>query len=220
MDIQQLQQKYKKWNKCFVIGIILVFVSYIIAAVQQDSSILAIIFGVICFISIIFTILATIKISDYKTKLKKKGALKKNNNAMNLDVQQLQQKYEKWSVRSVMAFFVSIVIILFAAEVQEDMSFGAVMLIIWLMSIVMIVVSLVKSSIYKSELKRKGVLKNTEKLRIEKAKTTVKIECPYCHSTATRKISSISKAGSAAMWGIFSQKVHKQWHCYNCNSDF
>ena len=46
------------------------------------------------------------------------------------------------------------------------------------------------------------------------------VECPYCHSTNTKKISGISKAGSVAMLGIFSQKVKKQWHCNNCGSNF
>lgn len=46
------------------------------------------------------------------------------------------------------------------------------------------------------------------------------VTCPYCKSTNTTKISGISKAGSVMMFGIFSQKVKKQWHCNNCNSDF
>ena len=45
-------------------------------------------------------------------------------------------------------------------------------------------------------------------------------KCPTCQSTNIRKISVLSKAGSVAMWGIFSQKVKKQWHCNNCGSDF
>lgn len=48
-----------------------------------------------------------------------------------------------------------------------------------------------------------------------------KIKCPYCHSTNTKKISSMSKASSVALFGIFAMgKVSKQWHCNNCNSDF
>lgn len=47
-----------------------------------------------------------------------------------------------------------------------------------------------------------------------------KVHCPYCNSTRCRKISTISKAGSVALFGIFSQKVKKQWHCDNCGSDF
>ena len=47
-----------------------------------------------------------------------------------------------------------------------------------------------------------------------------KVHCKYCNSTNVKKISNISKAGSVAMWGIFSKKVHKEWHCNNCGSDF
>lgn len=47
------------------------------------------------------------------------------------------------------------------------------------------------------------------------------IECPYCHSTNTNKISGISKAGSVALFGVFAiGKVSKQWHCNRCGSDF
>lgn len=46
-------------------------------------------------------------------------------------------------------------------------------------------------------------------------------ECPYCHSKNTEKISSLSKIGSVALWGVFAVgKVSKQWHCNNCKSDF
>ena len=47
-----------------------------------------------------------------------------------------------------------------------------------------------------------------------------KVQCPYCNSTNCKKISGVSKATSVAMFGIFSQKVKKQWHCNNCRSDF
>lgn len=47
-----------------------------------------------------------------------------------------------------------------------------------------------------------------------------KVHCKYCNSTNVKKISGLSKAGSVAMWGIFSKKVHKEWHCNNCGSDF
>lgn len=45
-------------------------------------------------------------------------------------------------------------------------------------------------------------------------------KCPICQSTDIEKISVVSKAGSVALLGIFSQKVKKQWHCNNCKSDF
>ena len=45
-------------------------------------------------------------------------------------------------------------------------------------------------------------------------------KCPTCQSTNIKKVSGLSKAGSVALWGIFSQKVKKQWHCNGCGSDF
>ena len=53
-----------------------------------------------------------------------------------------------------------------------------------------------------------------------KPKEENKVHCPYCNSTNVNKISGLSKAGSIAMFGIFSRKVHKQWHCNDCKSDF
>lgn len=47
------------------------------------------------------------------------------------------------------------------------------------------------------------------------------IECPYCHSTNTSKITTTSKVGSVALFGIFAAgKVAKEWHCNTCKSDF
>ena len=47
------------------------------------------------------------------------------------------------------------------------------------------------------------------------------VECPYCHSTNTKKISTASKVGSVALFGIFAaNKVAKEWYCNNCKSDF
>lgn len=47
-----------------------------------------------------------------------------------------------------------------------------------------------------------------------------RVECPYCHSTNTKKISTTSKAINTAVFGILGTKRHKQWHCNECNSDF
>lgn len=46
------------------------------------------------------------------------------------------------------------------------------------------------------------------------------VECPYCHSKDTKKISTTSKVINTAVWGIFGTKRHKQWHCNKCGSDF
>ena len=47
-----------------------------------------------------------------------------------------------------------------------------------------------------------------------------KPKCPTCNSTNIKKISGLSKAGSVAMFGIFSQKVKKQMHCNNCGYEW
>ena len=47
-----------------------------------------------------------------------------------------------------------------------------------------------------------------------------KPHCPICNSTNIKKISGLSKAGSVAMFGIFSQKVKKQMHCNNCGYEW
>lgn len=47
------------------------------------------------------------------------------------------------------------------------------------------------------------------------------VECPYCHSQNTKKISTASKIGKVAMFGFFAlDKTSKQWHCNECKSDF
>lgn len=62
---------------------------------------------------------------------------------------------------------------------------------------------------------------STENKKLPPAPTIPVVECPYCHSKDTKKISSLSKAGSVALWGVFAAgKVSKQWHCNNCKSDF
>lgn len=46
-------------------------------------------------------------------------------------------------------------------------------------------------------------------------------KCPTCGSTNIKKISCLSKAGSVALFGIFSiGKVSKQWKCNNCGSEW
>ena len=46
------------------------------------------------------------------------------------------------------------------------------------------------------------------------------VECPYCHSTNTEKISTLGRVFSTEFLGLGSGKVGKQWHCNKCNSDF
>ena len=52
------------------------------------------------------------------------------------------------------------------------------------------------------------------------AKRPPTIECPYCHSTDTKKISGTSRLMSTGLFGLASGKLGKQWHCNKCRSDF
>ena len=70
------------------------------------------------------------------------------------------------------------------------------------------------------EKERQQNIEDNRREQLEKQKTPI-VTCPYCQSTDTKKISSMSKAGSLALFGIFAMgKVNKQWHCNNCGSNF
>lgn len=57
--------------------------------------------------------------------------------------------------------------------------------------------------------------------KINTQPTTPVVQCPYCKSTNTKKITTTSKAVHTALFGIFSMgRNSKQWHCDNCGSDF
>lgn len=47
-----------------------------------------------------------------------------------------------------------------------------------------------------------------------------RVVCPYCKSTNTEKISTMSRAVSVSLVGAASGKLGKQWHCKNCGSNF
>jgi len=47
------------------------------------------------------------------------------------------------------------------------------------------------------------------------------VECPYCHATNVKRITTTSKAVHTAIFGIFSMgRNAKNYHCNHCNSDF
>ena len=46
------------------------------------------------------------------------------------------------------------------------------------------------------------------------------VQCPYCKSYDTTKITAGSRVASAVMWGVASNKLGKQWHCNKCKSNF
>lgn len=50
---------------------------------------------------------------------------------------------------------------------------------------------------------------------------TKSVECPYCHSTDTKKITTTSKAMHTAIFGVYSvSRNSKNFHCNNCGSNF
>lgn len=55
---------------------------------------------------------------------------------------------------------------------------------------------------------------------IDTLNTNKSVECPYCHSMNTSKISTVNRAVSVGMLGLASKKLGKQWHCNSCRSDF
>lgn len=62
-------------------------------------------------------------------------------------------------------------------------------------------------------------LKNNVNTEFHLQKPT--IECPYCHSSNTKKITNASKAVHTALFGVFSlSRNSKQWHCNHCGVDF
>lgn len=78
------------------------------------------------------------------------------------------------------------------------------------------------------DLKEKDIIEYTAKLNQFKSQvieqknneTDNRPKCPTCGSTKLSKVSTISKAGSVALWGLFSQKVKKTWHCGNCGYEW
>lgn len=46
------------------------------------------------------------------------------------------------------------------------------------------------------------------------------VECPYCHSMNTEKISGVARGVSIYVMGVVSPKIGMQWHCNNCKSNF
>ena len=47
------------------------------------------------------------------------------------------------------------------------------------------------------------------------------VHCPFCNSTNCKKISTVSKLGKVAMWGVLAAgSASKTWHCNSCGSNF
>ena len=67
----------------------------------------------------------------------------------------------------------------------------------------------------------KIVSERLEQIQLQQDFATGKrVVCPYCKSTNTENISTVSRAVSVSLVGAASGKLGKQWHCKNCNSNF
>lgn len=76
--------------------------------------------------------------------------------------------------------------------------------------------------IYNVRDKKRNLQTFEREKRIEAAKQETKIDnqikCPNCKSSNVKKISGLSKAGSVALFGIFSiSKVSKTYECKSCS---
>lgn len=50
----------------------------------------------------------------------------------------------------------------------------------------------------------------------QRAEESNQPHCPHCKSTNIKPISGLNRAGSIAMWGIFSKKINKSFECKKC----
>lgn len=46
------------------------------------------------------------------------------------------------------------------------------------------------------------------------------VECPYCHSTDTSKITTSTKLINTVAFGLLGTKRLRNYHCNSCKSDF
>lgn len=141
-----------------------------------------------------------------------------------------KQKMDKWAGCFVVVLIVTI-IDFFIMINQEDASLGAkVTAIIAICGIIFCIISVVQVNIYNAKSKNmsadeylsyrfSNAIPETKEVFGIKDKN-ITVNCPYCKSTNVKKISASSRVGSVMMFGIFSKKIGKQWHCNNCKSDF
>lgn len=66
---------------------------------------------------------------------------------------------------------------------------------------------------------KKKERKQQEMLEYELEQSNIP-KCPTCDSTNIHKISTVSKAINAGMFGLFGNKRKKQFHCDNCGYEW
>lgn len=67
--------------------------------------------------------------------------------------------------------------------------------------------------------KRDSETKNIEIIESQPIPKSIP-KCPTCGSTDISKISTASKAVSVGLFGIFSSKIRKQFHCNSCKYEW
>lgn len=81
-------------------------------------------------------------------------------------------------------------------------------------------IQLKENDIIEYNLKMSQFKANLGQQESSKIQTDTHPKCPTCGSTNLRKVSATSKVTSVALWGLFSQKVKKTWHCNECGYEW
>lgn len=69
--------------------------------------------------------------------------------------------------------------------------------------------------LYRSRINKEKLLQKTT---LDKQRETNKPKCPTCGSTNIKHISTLNRAVSIGMLGIFSGKIGKNYECLDCKS--
>lgn len=66
----------------------------------------------------------------------------------------------------------------------------------------------------------KNTSDNTDTAPSQQESSKPTVQCPYCKSTNTHKITTTAKVVNTALFGLFGTKRNKQWHCDGCGSEW
>ena len=110
----------------------------------------------------------------------------------------------------------------------NEISLNVLFILIGITITSFLIAFILREYVYKQEYKKYDwTQKNFEQYQNEElAKINIqqtndiKIQCPYCKSMDTTRISMIEKAGNIALFGLLGNKRKYQWHCNNCKSNF
>lgn len=65
---------------------------------------------------------------------------------------------------------------------------------------------------------REGKEKLLQKATLDKQREVIKPKCPTCGSTNVKHISTLNRAVSIGVFGLFSSKIGKNYECLDCKS--